>query len=113
VLVHTDAAQSVGKVRTKVDELEVDLMSIAGHKMYAPKGVGALFVRQSTAIGPVIHAPVTNEACVPVRKTYPHSWVWERPRRWPLTNTWMRAPNSSHNSAIFSTRCCWKESGKN
>jgi cysteine desulfurase len=42
---HTDASQSVGKIGTLVDELQVDLLTVAGHKMYAPKGVGALICR--------------------------------------------------------------------
>jgi cysteine desulfurase len=55
VLFHTDAAQSVGKVPVRVDELGVDLLSMTGHKLYAPKGVGALFVRSGIRLEPTIY----------------------------------------------------------
>jgi cysteine desulfurase len=54
-IVHTDAAQSLGKVPVKVDELGVDLLSVAGHKLYAPKGIGVLYARRGVKLEPLIH----------------------------------------------------------
>ncbi len=55
VLLHTDAAQSVGKIPTLARELGVDLLTIAGHKLYAPKGIGALYIRRGLQLEPVIY----------------------------------------------------------
>jgi cysteine desulfurase len=55
IIFHSDAAQSAGKISVKVDELGVDLLAVAGHKLYAPKGIGALYIRQGTPIEPLVH----------------------------------------------------------
>ena len=55
VLLHADCAQSVGKIPVSVDELGVDLLSIAGHKVYAPKGIGALYIRNGVQLEKLMH----------------------------------------------------------
>jgi cysteine desulfurase len=55
VPLHTDAAQSIGKVPVNVNDLGVDLLTVAGHKLYAPKGVGALYIRRGLKLEPFIH----------------------------------------------------------
>jgi len=55
VLLHSDAAQSVGKIPVRVDELGVDLLTVAGHKAYAPKGIGALYVRSGVQLQKLLY----------------------------------------------------------
>lgn len=55
IFFHTDAAQSCGKIPTRLNELGVDMLSLAGHKLYAPKGIGALFLRRGIKLNPLIH----------------------------------------------------------
>lgn len=55
ILIHTDAAQSVGKISTDIESLGVDLLTVAGHKLYGPKGVGALFIREGVELAPLLH----------------------------------------------------------
>jgi cysteine desulfurase NifS/selenium donor protein len=55
LLFHTDAAQSAGKIRIDVTEMQVDMLTLAGHKLYAPKGIGALFIRKGVVLDNLIH----------------------------------------------------------
>ncbi len=55
VPVHSDCAQSIGKIPVKVDDLGVDLLSVAGHKLYAPKGIGALYIRPGVELAKLMH----------------------------------------------------------
>jgi cysteine desulfurase len=72
VLVHTDCAQSLGKVTVDVRELGVDLLTVAGHKLYAPKGVGALFVRRGVKLEPLIHGATHENARRAGTENVPH-----------------------------------------
>lgn len=55
VLMHTDAAQSCGKIPTRVNDLRVDFLNLAAHKLYAPQGIGALYVRRGAMLEPLHH----------------------------------------------------------
>ncbi len=72
VVFHTDAAQSVGKVRVKVDELGVDLLTLAGHKIYGPKGIGVLYIRHGTEITPPVHGANHERGIRPGTENVPY-----------------------------------------
>lgn len=71
-LFHTDAAQAAGKISVRVDELGVDLLTLAGHKFYAPKGVGALYLRRGTALEPVLVGAGQEHGLRPGTENTPH-----------------------------------------
>jgi cysteine desulfurase len=62
IRVHTDAAQSAGKIAVDVEALGVDMLSLAGHKLYAPKGVGALYIRKGVTLETFMHG-AGQESC--------------------------------------------------
>ena len=72
VLFHTDAAQSAGKIPVDVDALGVDLLTIAGHKLYAPKGVGALYFRRGTPLVPIQLGAGHEQGLRPGTENVPH-----------------------------------------
>ena len=63
IIVHSDAAQSVGKIPVNVRQMGCDLLSLAGHKLYAPKGVGALFIRKGLTLGKFMHGAGQERGC--------------------------------------------------
>lgn len=71
-LFHTDAAQSAGKLPVDVAALGVDLLTLAGHKCYAPKGVGALFVREGTPLEPILFGAGHERGLRPGTENVPH-----------------------------------------
>lgn len=72
VLVHCDAAQTVGKIPVRPSELGVDLLSLSGHKMYAPKGVGALYIRRGLDPVPILYGSADEAGLRPGTPNVPH-----------------------------------------
>ncbi len=72
ILVHSDAAQAVGKIPVDVGELGVDLLTVAGHKLYAPKGVGALYLRRGVELKPLLHGGGQERGLRPGTENVPH-----------------------------------------
>lgn len=72
IVFHTDAAQSVGKIETDVNKLGVDLLTIAGHKLYAPKGVGALYIKKGIQIEKLMHGAGQENGFRPGTENVPY-----------------------------------------
>jgi len=72
IVFHTDAAQSVGKIEVDVKKFGVDLLTIAGHKLYAPKGVGALFIKQGTKVENLMYGANQEKNIRPVTENVIH-----------------------------------------
>lgn len=73
ILIHTDAAQAAGKIPVDVQKLGVDFLTIAGHKMYAPKGIGALYVRDPESISPMFSGGGQEKGLRPGTENIPYA----------------------------------------
>ncbi len=72
IVFHTDAAQSLGKIETDVNKLNVDLLSVAGHKLYAPKGIGALYIKSGTKIDNILFGAGQEKGLRPGTENVPY-----------------------------------------
>jgi len=81
VFFHTDAVQAAGKIPIDVNRIACDLLSISGHKMHAPQGIGALYVRKGTMLEPMFYGGITSVPGARERKMSPGSSAWAGRRR--------------------------------
>ena len=72
IVLHTDAAQSVGKIAVDIEALGVDLLSFSGHKFYAPKGIGGLFIRMGVVVEPILFGDGNEGGLRPGTENVPH-----------------------------------------
>ena len=85
---HTDAVQAVGRVPINLKDSPVDMLSLSGHKLHGPKGIGALYIRKGTRFRPTIRGAIRKEAVAQGPKIHQLSWDWVRPANW-LLRSWM------------------------
>ena len=106
-LFHTDAVQAAGKLALDVKALGCDLLSISGHKMYAPQGMGALFVRRNVRLRSMFFGGLHERGRAPARRTSPASSGWARPRNWRGSG-WPTASSNRlrHCATIWSRGSC-------
>jgi len=82
IVMHTDAVQSVGKIPVNVKELGVDLLSLSGHKIHAPKGIGVLYIRKGVKLVPFMTGGATSASAGREPRMSPASSGWARRRGW-------------------------------
>jgi cysteine desulfurase len=93
LVMHSDGVQATGKLPVKVAELGVDLYSLSGHKFYAPKGVGAMYVRKGTRLAPMIHGGHHEHNLRAGTENVPGAVGLGRAAQWIMDegpNEWMR-----------------------
>ena len=101
VYFHTDAVQSAGKIPIDVKTVGIDLLSLSGHKLYAPKGVGALFIRGGTRLRQLLYGGHHHRGFRPGTELSGSA----KPRPW-RKNRWPMIPSASARCAMHSSAAC-------